>query len=130
MNWLMFLFALELGWLPSGSFVMYERGPESVYMGGSFFTDLEAGFLLFNHFYIGGGIKTIMFRSAKGLIFDPQAVDYKFEYGLRFGIVDIFFRHHCIHPIMTYMYWYNAELIWEGWYNEIGIRIEGKIGGG
>lgn len=131
MNWLVFLFALEFGWLPGGTFIMYEREPlESVYLGGSFFTDMEAEFLLFNHFYIGGGAKTIMFKSNKGLVFDPQAVDYKFEAGIRIGIIDIFFRHHCIHPIMTYMYWYNTELIWEGWYNEIGIRIEGKIGGG
>ena len=136
MNWLIFSFILELGIIPSGSFLMYEKIPNGyyrtnpIYLQSSFFTNMEVELEFFKHIYIGGGAKTILYYGKGGWWFDPQAVDYKFEYGLRFGIIDIFFLHHCIHPIMTYMYWYNANLIWEGWYNEIGIRIKGKIGGG
>lgn len=109
---------------------MYERAPpDAIYLGDSFFMDWEAEFVLFDHLYMNGGAKTILFKSVKGLIFDPKAVDYRFEAGLRFGIIDIFFRHHCMHPIMTYMYSYDVKPIWEGWYNEVGIRIEGQIGG-
>jgi len=129
MKWLIFLFILECGWLPNGAFSMYEKTPpEAVYLNGAYFFDMQAELIIFDHLYLNGGAKTILHKSP-GLIFDPKAVTYKFETGLRYNMIDIFFRHYCMHPIMTYMYHYQPSLIWEGWYNEIGIRIEGKIGG-
>lgn len=134
MKWLTLFLMIELGWLPQGGFLQYERMPNGFYryqhasLIGSFFTNIEVKALLLEHFYIVSGIKTLIFKEKGGYTFDPQSMDFKTELGLEIGMLSMFWRHHCIHPMMTYMYFYLPDLKWEGSYDEIGIRIEGKIG--
>ena len=133
MNWIAFIFALEIGWLPMGDLFMYERisnyyyGYDVIEIKNTFYNDLETEVLLFDFFYIGGGLKTVILKNNEGLYFDPQAINFEFESGIKVGPINIFFRHYCFHPIMTYMSRYESNLKWEGGYEEIGIRIEGRI---
>ena len=133
MNWLALLFAVEIGWMPQGTFMMYDKIPNDYYrreaavLDNSFFTELEAELLFFNMIYIGGGVRTIIYKSMEGYDFDPQAANFDFNLGLKYGPIDIFFRHYCYHPIIAYMYQYETKLNWEGGYSELGIRIKGRI---
>lgn len=127
MNFIAFLFALEIGFLPLGSFVMYEKEPAAVVYRNPLYVEMDAEIILLEYFYIGGSVKPIMFKQIEGYMFDPQATTYGFKAGLRVGIVDVFFRHYCHHPVIAYMNRQDIDLKWEGGYSEVGIRIEGRI---
>ena len=140
MNWLVFLFALEVGIIPQGNFVMYDRQPEVFYYEGhyyypvsveanqlacSFYADLAVEFQIVEIFYVGGSVRIPM--DWAGGSFSPHATYYDFQAGARFGPVDVFWHHACRHPQMTYMYDYTTLKGWEGAYDELGIKVEGRI---
>lgn len=144
MTWLALVFAIEIGWAP-GIANMYEKVPipfttdvtEQVYitsvdrilLSQSFFTTLFAQITLFDFFYVSGNIKTFIYILEDKLAFLPHAVSYNFELGLLIVPLSVFWKHNCIHPVMPYAYWYEPELKWEGSYDEVGIRLEARIGG-
>ena len=74
MEWLLLFLTLEFGWLPQGDFVMYESNMlDKIYpVKEYFYTDLEAEVEIGGCFFMGGGIKTMMFMSsfsAEGISF-------------------------------------------------------------
>ncbi len=122
MTWLLFFFALEFAWIPSGMIDQYDNLYENM---NTFHTKLETEIMFFNLLYIGGEVKTIIHAQAINS-FDPSMMDYGIEVGLKFNILNIFYRHNCIHPMMIYLR--NLPNIdWEGSYDEIGIRVEGRL---
>ena len=132
MNWLLFLFAFEMGMIPHGGFVMYECDPlfvEKLPLVSTMYTDLSVEFQIIEIFYIDGSVRIPMFlpMSWNDPSFQPHATYYDFQTGAKFGPVDIFWHHTCRHPQMTYMYKYKLLSGWEGSYDEIGIRVEGQI---
>jgi len=140
MNWLVLAFCLELGIIPNGAFLMYDRLPieyinESPYaltsvdvlnFGNSIYTDLQFEATVLDYLFIGGGVKILML-STNDYTFDPHALNYNFVFGCRIGPMEIFWRHYCMHPQMTYMYDYIPLDGWEGMYDELGIKIEGQV---
>ena len=140
MNWLDFLFAFEIGFIPQGNFVMYDRQPEVFYYEGYYYypvevqqislaqtiyTDLSVEFQFIEIFYIGGSVRIPMIWA--GNSFSPHATYYDFQAGARVGPVDIFWNHACRHPQMTYAFNYTTDLGWEGSYDELGIRFKGQL---
>ena len=121
MTALLFLFFLEFGFLPSGTMVQYEQ-PAFVQFEGDLYTDLGALVSLYG-FYIGGGVKTYMWRDKGELSFWPHLADYRFLAGFKYGIVEIGFRHYCIHPVVPMLAWTQPAQIWEGAYDEVFIRV-------
>ena len=126
MSWLVFIFALEIGWLPIDSLKMYEQ-PMSYQSGQSGYIQFESEIELFKHVFVGGSIRTYISKNKNSYDFWPTRDGYMFYTGLRYDILEIGFRHYCTHPVVPWDYQFNP--IWEGAYEEIYFRISGKIGG-
>jgi len=124
MNWLFFIFALEAGFFPNASFVMYEMPVEEVFDLGMY-VQIEAEVLFFDLFFVGGSIRTYVWKKEEGISFWPWRDGFMFNAGLRYKILELGFRHYCTHPVIPYQY--PAQMNWEGAYEEIYFRIEGRI---
>jgi len=129
MDWLIFIFAIELGYNPSGSFIIWEGDTfqDSTYIDQTFYSQLEVEMILFNLIGIGTETRINMFNkniinwspfNIRFLIF-THAFFYGFDIGIRF---------FCTHPIVPYAE-YESDFYLEGWYRELYIRYEAKIGG-
>ncbi len=127
MNWLALIFALEVGWLPNGGFALYEV-PQVIEVTGSFYTDLQAEVVAWDHLYIGGGMRTFMWSSEGDWTFWPHSTLYNFGAGLRWGPMELGWRHFCAHPVMPYSILYDPVLRGEGAWDEIFLRFTGKLG--
>jgi len=142
MTWIVFLFALEIGLVPQGMFLLYDREPaEYTYTGSeqlptiedldfsySIYTDFQFEAIILDYIFIGGGIRCTMLPT-NNYTWDPHSLTYNFSFGGRLGPVELFWHHYCTHPQMTYMYDYYPLDGWEGVYDEIGLKIEGKLQG-
>lgn len=131
MNWLVFFFALELGIVPQAGVLIYKPEESFARIDGAIYTELEAKVLIFNTLFVGGGVRTYI-TPGNSYAFSPNTTVYDFNTGLRFkDIVEIGWRHRCFHPTFSYMSGFEQELEgMEGSYDEIYLRIKGKIAGG
>ena len=133
MTWLALLFAFELGMIPQGSVAMYdiELEPhwsdleELYFVGGSCYTLMEVEARLWENFFIGGGM-TSYFMAGSPSSF-PHMMDFSFNAGVRFDIIEIGWRHFCTHPVTPWLFVYAPRMKWESGYEEIYLRIE--VGG-
>jgi len=117
-------FSLELGWLPEGTLVMYESW-KAYDLSNMFYVVLASRVNLFEYLFIGGSMDVSLHR--EGLEFYPNGIDYMFETGIQIGILELFFKHNCIHPAPTWIYFQRMNLKWETWHNRIGIKISGEL---
>jgi len=122
-------FNTEVGFLPSCEFLMYKSDlrDERIVKSLSFYVDLET-FLEWKYFYIGGGIKTHIWKCRDNYTFSPDGSFYSLAFGFTFNKIEIGMRHYCIHPIVPYMTYTKPEPQWEGAYEEIFIRFSGNTG--
>lgn len=120
MNLLAFVFVLELTWLPSGIIEHYSTQYQTP---NTFKTQLEAEAIFFDWIFIGGSVATFIHADRLDN-YEPTSLLYGVRMGLRHKWFEAFWRHYCQHPQKTYMRM-RPDIIWEGAYNEIGIRIEG-----
>jgi len=141
MTWLALAFALELGFVPQGGFMAFEREPQVFEYEGSyyypvsvgtvqlppmFYADLQAEVILFGWMFAGGGVKVPIAWNGETWTFSPSATYYDFRAGVRFKGVEMFWRHRCNHPQWTYMYAYLPSEWKEGAFDEIAIRFSGR----
>ena len=126
MNWIAFLFALELGVLPNGYIGNYINPPlmPGFELNGQGYVDLEGGVELFNFLYIGGGVKTYVDKYNTGKDFMPANIEYDFQVAATFGVLSVGYRHYCFHPTIPWVYKRKFTPAWEAWYEEIYIRVE------
>ena len=124
MSWLLFIFALEIGIIPSGTFMMYEMPAEIVH-DQSAYIQMEAELLFFDLLFVGGSIRTYVWKDEEGISFWPWRDGYLFNAGIRYKFVELGFRHYCTHPVIPYAY--PVQMNWEGAYEEIYLRFEGKL---
>jgi hypothetical protein len=144
MTWLALAFALEVGFLPHGSFMSFEREPEVFEYDGSYYypisveqavlppivyTDLSAEVILWGWLFAGGNVKIPMAWDGQTWGFLPRATYYDFRAGVRLGIAELFWRHRCMHPQFAYMYNFLPSEWQEGAFDEIGLRFSAKFGG-
>jgi hypothetical protein len=125
MTWLAFLFALEVGYMPVGDFVMHDP-PGYVCLDESFYVHFDAEVVLFKYGFVGGSIKTFMWKTADSYQFCPERDLYEFKVGLRFDHVELGWRHYCTHPVMPYLNSWLGGAKWEGGYEEVYLRLESK----
>jgi len=127
MSWLVFIFALEAGFLPNYGFVMYQA-PEAVVAEHSLYVDMEASVEI-HGFYVGGGMRCYMWKTIGDIEFYPYQMTYRFDAGWRNEWLNIGFRHYCQHPVMPWMPFQRPDQNWEGAYEELCFRVRGRIGG-
>jgi hypothetical protein len=123
---LLFFYSLEIGYMPSGTFVMYEMPWEGHYATYDFYTDFEA-IVQMHGFYAGGGVRTDIWKWDKIDHFWPHSATYRFLVGFQWSNIDIGWRHFCTHPVIPQLPIWNQSPIWESMYNEIFIKIEGGL---
>jgi len=123
MDWIVFLFALELGIVPTSGFVMYDTPSETVFEQAGY-VQLETRIELFKYLFLGGSIRTYVWKDREGVSFWPWRDGYMFNAGLRYKQMELGFRHYCTHPVIPYRY--PAKMNWEGAYEEVYFRIESK----
>jgi len=134
-------FGLELGWLPKGTLNMYEQASNQVWyqdeyyritevqqydLSNTFYTVLATRIYFLEYCFCGGSMDVSM--HCVGKTFDTEGICYMFEIGAKKGMVEIFYKHNCIHPAPAYLYRYLFSGKWEVAHDRIGIKISGKIG--
>ena len=118
--------ALEVGWLPSGDFIMHEP-TEYMEVAGTFYVDMEARATAFGFLFVGGEVKTFMWKYENGsYYFSPERMLYQFNAGLTWGSAELGWRHYCTHPMQPYLYEWKGQAKYEGSYEEVYLRIETK----
>ena len=117
-------FCLELGFIPNSTFVMYETPSTILYKDQYGYIDFEAEIILGDLFFIGGSIKTYIWRYGN-FEFWPEKNGFLFETGFRYKLFELGFRHYCAHPVVPYQY--QIKMNWEGAYQEVYLRIEGRL---
>lgn len=127
MTWLAFIFALEIGFLPQGDFIMYEEF-ELIPVQYSIYTDLQAEIEIFDFFFVGGGVKTGAWYHG-GYTFFPHRSSYEFRAGFRWKLIEAGWRHYCFHPMTPFFGFgiLDYRAIWEGAYDELYLRFSGRI---
>jgi hypothetical protein len=129
MQWIALFFVLELGWMPQGEFVMYRSWVLDEFFPVKYtaYTDLEAEVVFFEHVFMGGGVKTSVWKlDEDGWTFFPHKAVYRFSVGARVGIFEFGFRHFCIHPVTPFFDWLEPQALWEGAYEEIYVRVSNR----
>lgn len=126
MSWLVFAFALQLGYIPEATAIMYQPPPrvENVLEQGLVSFDAEAR--LFKTFYVGGSVGIPVWQAGE-LSFWPSELQSVVRAGVRFGGLEIGWSHLCTHPVMPYQPLYGSQALWEGFYDEIHIKLSGEI---
>ncbi len=82
----------------------------------------------YNILFVKSNIKTYFTKMKKDISFRPENINYIINIGIIISKnVKIGFRHSCYHPIMPYRNLYYTKKILEGGYQEIYIKIGGKI---
>lgn len=128
MNWLILLFALELGYAPN--YQSLNVVPETI----NYNLTENVGYVLFEAevvawdiLFAGGATKTyIQTKKDNVTNYYPFESDYLFNAGLRFGLLEIGYRHLCLHPTRPYEIYYNTQTSTDAFYDEFYIRMEFK----
>ena len=127
MTWLAFAFALELGVQPFGTLRAYEPLVPAA-NEWTFYQKAEARVYLWDLLFAEGQVEIYDWRD-RDLSFWPDRAGFEVGAGLRWKILEIGFRHYCTHPIIPRFSIPASNWRWEGGYEEIYLRLEGKIGG-
>lgn len=128
MIWLAFAFALELGIQPFGDLRAYE--PNYAHRNEwTFYQKMEARTYLWDMLFAGGRLEIYDWPDGGLDSFWPYRVGFNIEAGFRWSFLEIGWRHYCTHPVIPRFHVPIENRRWEGGYEEIYIRLEGKIGG-
>jgi len=126
MNWLILLFAIELGWAPNyESYNIALPDAELNVTQNIGYVLFEAEVVAWDTFFIGGATKTYV-QPITLNAYHPFESDYLFNAGLRFGELEIGYRHFCLHPNRPHNLIYNTKGDTDAGYEEFYIRIEIK----
>ena len=122
MSILVFLFALELGFVPQYNLLEVDSQSQFLY-----YTELTAGFDLYDIFFIKSTVRTYIQLSDAGYTFNLLQADYSFNIGIRpFPWLEVGWKENCYHPII-YDIDYKLQKSYLGSRQEIYIKISGKI---
>jgi hypothetical protein len=132
-------FMFNFGILPIDDFQMYTIEDLPIEINLETFIEMQAELIVLNMFFIGGNIKVKEWEitdgaglqaGISGLNFWSFGIASTIYAGFRYKGIEIYFKHYCNHPIDIYHYLQlrpQKEIIGQGSYEEIGIRLSGKI---
>jgi len=129
MNWLILLFALEMGYAPiySSLNVLPESINHSITENIGYVI-FEAEVVVWDTLFVGGATKTYVQGKDNDVTnYYPFESDYLFNAGLRFGQIELGYRHLCLHPSRPYEIYYESQQSTDAGYNEFYIRMDHKL---
>lgn len=127
MNWLILLYFIELGYSPFyDSRNVSEIDNIRIRTESVYYITLDTELLIFNHFFIGGAVKTYYQDLKDDYFYHVFEADYIFKAGLRYKNLEAGFRHFCLHPVRPYEMYYQPQNSTDGGYEEFYIRIKGE----
>ncbi len=120
MNWILLLFALEIGYAP-----YYASVNADTYLKDRniFYVTMEAEVDILKYLFIGGTVKTYVNDKPNDYKFTPFEADYILETGLRYKNIELGFKHFCLHPVRPFEMYYPSQDSRDGGYEEFYIRI-------
>ena len=128
MTWLVLLFALEMGLAPHyGSLNVIPESVELDVTENIGYSLFEAEVVAWDTIFISGGVKTyFQSKYSTQTNYIPVESDYIFNTGLRFGQIELGWRHLCLHPVRPNETVYNTQTSTNASYDEFYIRMEIK----
>ena len=127
MNWLILLYFIELGYSPfydSGN--MYSSEYDYIRDESVYYIALDTELVFFNHFFIGGVVKTYIQDNQNSISYLPFESNYLFRTGFRYKHIEIGFKHGCGHGISPWPQSYKSQGYSDYSYEEFYIRISNK----
>lgn len=119
-------YALTLGLSPNSNIVTYEAGRIPFLDQPTGFAELETE-IRWGPLFLGGLVRTEVQKKQDVFSFLPELSTYGLQFGLRLGMgIEIEYLHICSHPIVPYFSNNHPTINWEGWYDEIHIRLSGE----
>ena len=126
MNWIILIYFLELGYSPFYQSLNVMEESSRINAENIYYITLDAEVVILDHLFIGGAVKTYFQDQKDNYTFYPFEADYLFKAGLRFGPLELGFRHLCLHPVRPYEMYYQPQGSTDGAYEEFYIRISSK----
>lgn len=118
-------FAIQLGILPLGDVYMYQVYT-SAQIENTYYAILKTE-LRYRGFYLGGDVKTYMWKFSNHITFTPYQSNYGITTGWRNKHIDIGAEYHCIHPTVPYYFFYHPRYKWEAFYLDVFVKIKGEV---
>lgn len=120
MNWLALVLFLEVGILPTGTVALYSVPPRVYEVDRELYSCLSAEISAYGTVFVGGSVRTGMWWQRGEWIW-PHMADYLVWAGLRFGPLEVGWRHRCVHPVIPA--YTRPDLPTERFYEEAYIRF-------
>ncbi len=120
---LTFIFFVEVGWVPEQEIWV----PESQYIAEDiFYVDMDAYFQ-WSVLWMRTGMKLYGWpmKELSAFSFFPARIDFRGAFGITYNIFTVGIRHSCSRSIAPYGRVTDPV---DGYYNEVFLRLEAKIG--
>jgi len=122
MGWLVFVYVLEIGFVPSEVALTYWPGGWELEDHPQLYGELEARLIAWDAIFVRSAVTTFMAKGP-GIYFYPSGVDFDFSAGLMFGGFSAGYAHRCRHPVITET---PVPGVWRQWGGDrIYVRFEG-----
>lgn len=128
MNWVVLAFALEIGFMPISDFVVMDNTTRQHAVAEAWYAQTETEIVLWDHIFVGGDFRVEMQRGNEQLRFLPYAGNWLTYTGVRFGPIEMGFRHRSVHPVISYTADEDGlSYAFDGGYEEVYLRFEGEL---
>ena len=128
MNWLILLFAFEIGFAPTYDSENVVVSENSIIINEDiFYTSFEVEAIIYDYLFVGGSVKTYVQDMKLSKTFYPFELDSFFNAGLRYKNIELGFKHFCLHPVRPYEMYYEPQGSNNAAYEEFYIRIEKRM---
>lgn len=128
MNWLILLYFIELGYSPFYESLNSLPADNSYVRNENvFYITFDVEIVIFDHLSIGGAVKTYFQNQIDDYSFYPFEADYLLKAKFKYKILELGFRHFCLHPVRPYEMYYPSQGSTDGSYEEFYIRISSEF---
>ena len=131
MNWIVFLFSIQLSWMPIYDTELYTDNLDQYIGNNLYYVQMETHADIFNFLYVEGGVKTSIRNILDNETFLPLESSYNFGAGFSLGEekkkLTIGYNHLCIHSMTPYDYKINYSKEYNAGYDELFLKFQTKF---
>jgi hypothetical protein len=134
MEWIIFMFFLDLSYFPDNTITMYQYSNDGVNYNNTYCAELGFRAELFNKWVFIEASNYCSFNyvdAGRFFNFSPNIENYKIGIGIQaFDFLEIGYEHSCVHPVLTYLPKLGVDdltQIFESSYDRLYVRIETKF---